>query len=310
MELTDLGCAVEYKENNGKLTRSFQLNHIRPHKNPFITTQFRFKLIMQKRLRFQSQNDDPELQKTDAVRDKEPTVIEKDTPLSTKETLETAAKEKLYQLKSSVERRVLITRMLWKSTLFVTALLYFFNFLFLYFGTIFETELAQPQKFFGFKEGQHKHLQRTNGVMWLLMSAVNVFALAKDENRGSTSTLLFSALCNAAISLHYALEMLYFGGMRLEVLAIQLFIVSINGYWTMVDYKHRRRVHELRGENPDLALKDYDEGLRSRIIRKLVLFKWKRGASPEQSQRSNLEQETIPSIKVESPMVSQATTNA
>lgn len=144
----------------------------------------------------------------------------------------------------------------YKTTVFVTGLLFLFNFVLLYFGTIYGEERVNVSKFYGFKEGKQEHLQRTNGVFCLIMFFVNMMPLLKDEEHGKNSMLAFSALCNIIVIAHYILETLYFVGMRLEVISIQGFVLAMNLYWSIVDYHQRRKVKALRGEDPEAAHED------------------------------------------------------
>jgi hypothetical protein len=150
-------------------------------------------------------------------------------------------------LKETADSKLEIFKMYWRSTIFVLGVLYTFNAFFLYFGSIFEKDIAKPHKFFGFKEGKHLHLQRSNGVLYFFVALINFFAAFKDE------VLILSLIGNTVFTIHYLLEILYFVDMRMEVALVQAFICILNLYWTHMDYIHRRKVHALKGEDPNLA---------------------------------------------------------
>ena len=101
------------------------------------------------------------------------------------------------------------------------------------------------------------------GIACLVMFLINMFPLLKDEEHGKNSMLVFSAVCNCIVIIHYLLETLWFVGMRIEVMAIQAFVLLVNMYWSYVDFAERRKVKALQGKDPEDAHRD--ESLRSKL---------------------------------------------
>jgi hypothetical protein len=155
-----------------------------------------------------------------------------------------------------VEKQLKRGKSYYKTTVFVTGLLFLFNFALLFFGTIYGEDRINVAKFYGFKEGKHDHLQRSVGIYCFIMFLVNMFPLLKHEEHGKNSMLLFSAICNCIVIGHYLLETLWFVGMRIEVMAIQAFVLLVNLYWSYVDFRERRNVLELQGRDPEEAHED------------------------------------------------------
>lgn len=151
----------------------------------------------------------------------------------------------------------------YETTVFITGALFLLNFLLLYFGTIYGEEKIHVAKFYGFREGQHDNLQRTNGIFCFVMFMINMLPLLKDEAHGKGSLLVFSALCNVIVIGHYIIETFYFRSMRMEVMSIQAFILAINLYWSVVDYNQRRKVKVLMGREAEEA--DMDTSLRKKL---------------------------------------------
>ncbi|KAL0484145.1 hypothetical protein AKO1_004917 [Acrasis kona] len=140
-----------------------------------------------------------------------------------------------------VKQEAKLSKRYYRTFLFVCGSIFLLNGLLLYFGTLcgYETNFfcVDLARFYGFREGRNTHLQRSAGLMCLIIATLNFAGIIYSDHLG---VLLLSAVSNLFVVVHYSLETTYFQDIRIEFLFLFGFFLLMNLIWTF------REVHKAR----------------------------------------------------------------
>mmetsp|Transcript_3702 Transcript_3702/g.14080 ORF Transcript_3702/g.14080 Transcript_3702/m.14080 type:complete len:254 (-) Transcript_3702:4328-5089(-) len=174
----------------------------------------------------------------------------------TQQTRETGdrALEALKKSKDAAEVAMQHPRRYFKNTLLVTSLLFLLNGIFCYVGTGVDSPLVNVGLFYGWVDGEHRHLQKTAGMFCTLISVINFLPYLPQYD--NNAFYVFTAFVDAAVILYYTSETFVYWAIRAEVMVTMAFVLVINCAWAMYSYRARKFSRDQRRKELEEALKE------------------------------------------------------
>ncbi|KAL0482865.1 A-kinase anchor protein [Acrasis kona] len=131
-----------------------------------------------------------------------------------------------------------------RSTLFACGSLFLLNGLLLYFGTLSGSSRIDLARFYGFREGKNEHLQRSVGILCIILAASNFLPLTKLHEGAANDALTSIAVQGNILAFtHYAVETIYFKDLRMEIIFCMGMFLLMNVFWTFKEmYQSKKEV--------------------------------------------------------------------